>query len=431
MNPRVLRTICGLALLSFLILPGCQSSEPPVAKLPAAPVSVSQPISREIVNYDTYEGRIATPETVDVRARVRGEIIKISFQDGQHVNAGQLLFELDPRPYQASLAAAEAQKSSAAAALKLAKANYDRAVKLVPIGAESREKLDIYIAEQSTAVADMQKADANIQQAKLDLGYTKISAPIAGRISRPMQTMGNLVNGAPSDPPLTSIVSMNPMYVYFNVDERSLLRYLRSDLDHLKDRKQPKDYSLKEQKIPMYVGLEGEDGYPRQGMLDYADNRINPSTGTISIRGVLDNANGLLTDGMRARVRVPVTDPYKALLITERAIATDQDNKYVFVVSSEKLALRRDVTLDRTYEGLQIIKSGLNAEDWIIVNGIQRVRDGAEVLPHRVPMPGAASLEAAKASDKPGTVPAEPAKAKDKAGAGPAEPAKAKDKAQK
>ena len=385
----------------FLILTnalGCGSTTPPVAETPPPPVSVSQPLVRDVIDHDDYEGRIAAAKEVEVRARVRGHLKTVNFQDGQMVKEGELLYEIDPRPYEASLDAAKAQKASADANLELAKVEYARTESLVKSKAVSETELQVWKAKEGTAAAEVQRALAAIEQAKLDVDFAKVVAPITGKISRTQVTVGNLVNAGGGETLLTTIVSVDPMYVYFDVDERALLRYrqhfrrgmeggVEGGVDGGKKESgaQP---SVKDLKIPVSVALEGEENYPHQGVIDFADNRVNPSTGTIQVRGVLPNTERILDVGMRARVRVPVSDPHKALMITERAIGTDQGRKFVYVVNGQNVAERRDAKLGRLSDGLVVIPEGLKPEDWVIVNGIQRVRDGAKVEPKRISMPG-------------------------------------------
>lgn len=380
----------GGVILILTGLLGCDSTTPPVAETPPPPVSVSQPVAREVIEQDDYEGRIAAVETVEVRARVRGHVVKVNFQDGQIVQKDDLLFEIDPRPYQAALDAAKAQLAAADAALELATKEHRRAASLLQSRAASREEVDVWTGKQSVARAERLKAQAAVEQAQLDLDFTKIVAPIRGKTSRAQVTVGNLVNAGSGETLLTTIVSVDPMYVYFDVDERALLRYrqhFRKGVDGEK-KENGAEPAVKDLKIPVYVALEGEKTFPHQGVIDFADNRINPSTGTIQVRGVLPNPTRILDAGMRARVRVPVSDPQKALLITERAVGTDQGRKFVYVVNDQNIVERRDVNLGRLSDGLQVVREGVKPEDWVIVNGIQRVRDGAKVEPRRVPMSG-------------------------------------------
>jgi multidrug efflux system membrane fusion protein len=340
-----------------------------------------------VIDQDDYEGRIAPVENVEVRARVRGHLIKINFQAGQMVKEGELLYEIDPRPYKAALDAADAQKAGAEASLELAKTEYARTGSLVRTGAVSQTELQVWKAKQGTAAADVLKASAAIEEAKLDLDFTKVHAPITGKISRTEVTEGNLINAGGGETLLTTIVSVDPMYVYFDVDERALLRYRQ----HFRKGEigSGPEPSVKDLKIPVYVALEGEQGYPHKGVIDFADNRVNPSTGTIQVRGVLPNPKHILDAGMRARVRIPVSDPHKALVVTERAIGTDQGRKFVYIVNDQNVAERKDIKLGRLHDGLQVVDEGVKPEDWVVVNGIQRVRDGAKIEPRRTSMPGA------------------------------------------
>ncbi len=380
--------LSGLLLVLAGAVSGCGSNTLPVAETPPPPVSVSRPLVREVTDHDNYEGRIAAVETVEVRSRVRGHLVKVNFEAGQMVKAGSLLFEIDPRPYEAAMQAAEAQLAGANAALDLAKKEYTRTMSLLRSNAASREEADVWTGKQAVAQADRLKAQAAVAQVKLDLEFTKVLAPIDGKTSRALVTVGNLVNAGGGETLLTTIATVDPMYVYFDVDERSLLRY-RKEFRKDKVDEGGTQAPLKELKIPVAVGLEGEDGYPHKGVLDFADNRVNPSTGTIQVRGVLPNASRILDAGMRARVRIPVGDPHKVVMITERAVGTDQGRKFVYVVNEQSVAERRDVDLGRVSDGLQVVLKGVKPEDRVIVNGIQRVRDGATVEPKPVTMPGA------------------------------------------
>ena len=381
---RFFRGLAGACLILTILL-GCDAANPPMAELPPLAVTVSQPVVREIVDYDPFEGRIVAIPTVDVRAKVRGYLDKIDFQDGQVVEKDKLLFEIDPRPYEAALEGAEAQKAAAESALKLAQATAERDARLVGTGAVSRQEYDVSLGKQGVSQAEVRKAEAAITQAKLDLGFTKIKAPIKGKISQAQVRVGSLVNAGGGDTLLTTITSVNPIYVNFNVDERALRRYREN---FLKDKETVKDdQSLKNPKIPVEVALEGEEGYPHKGFLDFAENRVDPKTGTIQVRGELQNPDRMIDSGMRARVRVPVSKPYKALLVTDRAIGTDQNIKYVYVVDSDNVAKRRDVQLGRLEGGLRVIEKGLQAGDQVIVNGIQSVRPEMKVDPKLSEMP--------------------------------------------
>jgi RND family efflux transporter MFP subunit len=348
---------------------------------------VSRPVVRKITDFNEYDGRIGAAKTVQVRARVRGHLVKVNFQDGAIVKKDDLLFEIDPRPAKASLAAAKAQEKAAEAALQFAKAEYDRTRALVISNSASREELESWNAKQAIAKADTLKAKAAIDQAQLDLDYTKITAEMDGKVSRTQVDEGNLINAGGGETLLTTLVSVDPVYVYFNVDERSMIHYR----EHFRKGAKPDEPipPIKELHIPVHVALEGDEGYPHKGEIDFSDNKVNPSTGTLEVRGVLSNARRIFEDGMRARVRVPFGDAHTSVMVTERAIGNDQGKKFVYVVNEENTVQRRDVELGRLADGLQVIDEGLKPDEWVVVNGIQRVRDGMKAEPNQVPMPGA------------------------------------------
>jgi multidrug efflux system membrane fusion protein len=381
-----LRRSVGLVLLAGA-LSGCNPN-PPVSETPPPPVTVRQPVVQKVIDQDDYEGRIGAVETFEVRARVRGYLVKVNFEDGQMVKADDLLYEIDPRPYKTTLGGAEAVKLAADAAVQFARAEYDRVRSLARTGASSREELETWASKQVVAQGELAKAQAAVDRAKLDLGYTKVTSPITGKISRTQVSLGNLVNVGGGETLLTTVVSVDPMYVYFDVPERALLRY-RTQFDKGKKDEGGKRPPIKDLKIPVEVALEGEEGYPHHGTLDFADNRVNPSTGTIQVRGALPNPKRDLDSGMRARVRIPVSDPHEVLMVPDRAVGNDQGRKFLYVVNDQDLVERRDVQLGRVIGGMQVIPDGLNKDDWVIVNGIQRVRDGVKVDPKRGPTPGA------------------------------------------
>jgi RND family efflux transporter MFP subunit len=350
-------------------------------------VTVSKPIVKQVVDNDDYEGRIAAVKKPEIRARVRGELIKVNFKEGQMVKAGELLYEIDPRQYKAALDAAKARVKAADASMQYAQAEYDRTESLVNKKAASQFELETWRAKKLIARADMLKAQAAVQEADLNMKFTRVTAPISGRISRTQVPEGNLVNVGGGETLLTTITTVDPMYVYFNVDERSLLRYRKAY--PRKKGAQGKPLPIKDLNIPVYVALEGDQGYSHEGKIDFADNQVNPKTGTIQVRGVLPNPDGLLDDGMRARVQIPVSSPYKAVMVAERAIGTEQGRKFVYVVNNENVVQQRDVTLGRLFNGLQVIEQGLKGNERVVSNGIQRVREGMKVNPQEAPMPGA------------------------------------------
>ncbi len=380
-----------------LMLGGCTKT-PTLAPTEPPVVTASKPLEKPITDYDQYTGRLEAAETVEVRARVRGELIDIHFKDGALVKKNELLFTLDPRPYKAALGVAEAKKANAEASLKLATTEHQRNLKLYNDNkAASAQDVEVWLAKKNIALAEVSQAAAEIERANLDVEYTEIKAPITGRISRPQVTKGNLVNAGGGDMLLTTIVSVDPIYVYFDVDERSLQLY--------RDRRAKEVDAAERDKppvIPVFLGLIADgDQFPREGKIDFAENKLNSATGTIQVRGVFDNKDGRLTPGQFARVRLPVGEKYNGLLVTDLAIGIDQGQKYVLIVNSQNKAEYRAVSPGRLDGDLRIFPpgAGLNPGEWVIVNGVQRVRPGIEVRPEPVEMPtrSAAPTSAPKA----------------------------------
>ncbi|MCC7423926.1 MAG: efflux RND transporter periplasmic adaptor subunit [Planctomycetaceae bacterium] len=391
-----------------------------VAATPAPPppkVTVQHPEERELVDYDTYNGWTRPSEMVEVRSRVRGHIKKIHFTDGQMVKKGDLLFELDPRPYESDIERAKRQLDVDKAQMAFATAEADRDTDLFSKKAISKAEYERSIAQKDTAVARVAAAKQEVSRLELELEYSRITADISGRISRAQLTEGNLVNAGGTDPILTTIVAIDPIHVYFPVDERALLKYRESraarnaarqaeppaakaadgeagndpgaEGDEAKaaaPRKSNDD--IKAAKIPFDFGLETEKGYPHPGMLDFADNRIDPGTGTIEVRGYAANADGSFIPGSRVRVQVPISDTYKALLVPDVAILSDQDQRYVLVLNDENVVLRRNIQLGKLLpDGKRVIvpptdqKHALSVSDWVIVMGLQRARVNDPVEP--------------------------------------------------
>ncbi|MBI4863048.1 MAG: efflux RND transporter periplasmic adaptor subunit [Candidatus Riflebacteria bacterium] len=388
MNPTQRPFARGILALTVALITGCgeggSSGSKAISAAPPPPVMISTPIVRAVTDYDYYEGRISAVHTVDIRPQVKGYLTRIMFKDGDVVRGGDLLIEIDPRPYKAEVEQARAQLASSEAQLKLARAEFTRYTALAAKGVATKEDADTYTSKQGTATADTLKAKAALDEAELNLAFTRIVAPISGRIGRRMVDIGNLVD-ASSSSPLATIVSIDPMYVYFDIDERALLRY-REVHHHAAPSGTTGKAHLKDLKIPVEVALEGEVGYPHVGAIDFADNRVNKATGTIPVRGVLSNKNYAFIDGLRARVRLPVSDAHDVLLITEKAIGAEQGRRFVYVVDEKNVATRRDVTVEREHDRLRAVQ-GLKQGEKIVVTGIQRLRDGATVEPRSVTMP--------------------------------------------
>jgi multidrug efflux system membrane fusion protein len=379
----------GLLVLPAMVLVGCSGEAPPAASAELPKVTVAHPVSREEHDYEPFNGYLQPDKTQEVRARVRGQIQKVDFHDGDLVKKGELLFEIDPRPFQAALDAAKAQMAAAEAALELARAEYQRNFRLLQTGSASREEVEVWKAKQSVAVADRLKAKAEIERAELDLEYSRITADIAGRIGKAELTEGNLVNAGGSDPLLTTISAVDPMRLYFNVDERSLVGYAKQ-LGAQGKNVTELLAALKDAKTDFTFALETDTEYKHRGHLAFGNNRIDPGTGTIQLYGIVDNKNGFYLPGARVRIRLPVGKPYEALLVPDTAVLTDQDKKYLLVVEDKdgkKVVQRRDVTPGRLRDdGMRILLqgakgSGVTASDRVIVEGLQRARINYPVDP--------------------------------------------------
>jgi RND family efflux transporter MFP subunit len=379
----------GMAVLFALSMAimGCGTKPPAVVDLPAPVVTVCKPVVKEVTDYfSTFSGWTQATDEVEVRAQVSGYIEKINFIDGQEVKKGDLLVEIDPRPYKAALDKAMAEVAKCKAMVVKAKADMARSIRLLPTKAISQEDYDQSVAQKDMSEAQLQAAEAAQRDAEVNLGFTKIKSPIDGRISRIKITVGNLVQAnMGGSSVLTTIVSTNPMYVYFDIDERTML--LTQDVAKKKGRNSRPD-RIKEQNIPVEISLADEQGFPHKGILDFAENKVDSSTGTINVRGVFDNTSRYLTPGLFVRVRVPASDPHKALLVAESVIGADRDKKILLVVGKDDIAQAHEVQLGSVQGELREIKAGINANDLIIVNGIQRVRPPMKVTPQPGPMPG-------------------------------------------
>ena len=373
--------ITGLCVLIQLFT-GC-SSKPKTVKLPPTPVTVAFPVEREVSDAVFFTGRTDGSEFVEVRARVSGYLTKIHFKPGKLVNEGDPLFEIDDRPYVIALEQAEGELDRVNARLNRSKSELERAEKLLEKKIMAREDYDRIFADQSEAAASVKSAVAAMDRAKLDLSWTKINAPLTGLVSRELITSGNLV--AADQTKLTTILRQDPMYVYFDIDERTVLRILQLI-------REGKFKSARENDVPIQMALGNDNDYPHEGFVNFVDNRIEPTTGTMRIRGTFanpmqENASIKFTAGMFARVRIELTSRRLALLITERAILSDQDRKFVYVVNDKNEVERKEVSLGVFDNGLRAIDAGIEKTDRVIVNGVQRVRPGITVEPKIVTQP--------------------------------------------
>ncbi len=387
MSCRMSRFLPWLCLLSLGGLTGCgpTAAQAPSAGVPVIPVS--QPVQRQVTDYVDFTGRTDAVETVSIRARVTGYLVKIPFREGAEVKQNDLLFEIDPRPYQAQLDQAEGQVELNDASLKLAKATYerDRAIAQSVAGGVSRQQLDQDLAAVDEAAARLKAAKASTEVYKLNLEFCQVKSPIDGMVSRYYYTRGNLVNQ--DQTLLTTVVSLDPIYAYFDMDEPTLLRIRRAvnegRIKRVKDRSE----------IPIYMGLQGEDGYPHRGNFNFINNVVNPSTGSVAVRGKFDNprpeeGTRLLMPGMFVRIRLPIGQPHPATLVIDRALSSDQGLKYVYVVDAEhKVQYRRVKTGPLQDDGLRVIEDGLKPDDWVVVGGLQQLRPRMEIKPDPTPMP--------------------------------------------
>ena len=370
----------GALLLAGLIgLAGCQSkaSDGPPGGMGPPPVSVAPAVQRQVQEFDDFTGRLEAPQSVDVRSRVMGYIKAVHFRDGQEVRHGELLFTIDPDPYLAELARARAQLAAAQTRVELARSDEARGRELIGVKAISRQEYDELTSGTRNAAANVQAAEAAVQSAELNVGYTQIRAPIAGRASRanPAATVGNLVNIG--DPVLTSIVSLDRVYAYFDAGEDAYLKYVRLDREGTRP-------SSRANANPVRMGLADEEGFPHRGVMDFVDNRLNPQTGAMRARAVFDNADRRFTPGLFARIKLVGSGTYAAVLTPEQAIGTDQSKKFVLVVGQDNKAQFREVQLGPVIDGMRVIKSGVFPGDLVVVDGLQRVRPGMPVTPEKV-----------------------------------------------
>lgn len=371
----LLRALLPLALCAGLA--GCgQGSYDAKAQAGAGPPPVSVvPVTQRVVReFDEFTARLEAVDTVDVRARVAGTLDKVHFRAGQKVSKGDLLFTIDPRPFALEVARTQARLAAARTQSGLARSELARAEKLLPMQAVSQQEVDQLRAAVRTDETAIQAAEAELNVAKLNLSFTRITSPIAGRISRALVTAGNLVNAG--EPVLTTIVSIERVYAYFDASEATYLKYVRAGRDG-------SPTSVRETSSPVLMGLSDEDGYPHQGRMDFVDNRLNPATGSMRVRAVFDNANAQFTPGLSARIKLVGSAAHQATLVPERAISTDQTRKIVMVVGANNVVEPREVKTAALLDGMRVV-TGVKAGEKIIVDGLQRAIPGAPVTPQEV-----------------------------------------------
>jgi len=381
-------SVGALAFWATHVVSATGGSAAPAAAAAPVPVSVASVLERSVTEWDAFSGRIQAVDHVEIRPQVSGIIEAVHFNEGQIVKKGDALFTIDPRPFQADLARAEAAQAGAQAKLALAHTNLTRSQQLIQTHAVAQSDLDQSNDAVLEADASVKSAQAAVQTAQINLDYTEITSPVTGRVSRAEITVGNLVGTGLNTPALTTVVSVNPVYVEFEVDEQTFLKYAakgaagNSGIDQ----------------IPVAMGLANEDAYPRQGHLKSIDNSLDTTSGTIRIRAVFDNNDNELTPGLYAKVRMG-QPAAPAILVDDRAVGTDQDKKFVMVIDADNKASYRTVTLGPIVDGLRVVLSGLHKDERIVVNGLQRVRPNSIVAPTEIAMnpnpPGSAATVAA------------------------------------
>lgn len=433
----------AVILVGFVFLMGCHRNNPTIEEAPLV-VSVAQLNPGRALAYEEFTGRTTAIQVVDIKARATGYLEKVLFADGDEVKSGQLLYEIDPRTYEAEVKANQGSVANTEASLNLAKSNLDRAQRLLPKRAISEQDHDSYLAQTQQFTAQLVSAKAALERSELNLGFCKVYAPISGRISRSNIQAGNLVTADQTT--LTTIVSLDPIYAYFDVDEQTLLRVQQmireevseSGISKAKDfisqlmldeetvdktvrilnsplaqRKRallrnllktktgevalneleaildahPRFKSYRDTTVPVELGTRIDKGYPHIGKLDFMDNRLDSTTGTLRVRGVFPNNEGILTPDLSVRIRVPMGEPQAALLVSDAAVITDLDHKFLYVLNEKNEVEQRPVALGGLFQGMRIILGGVQSGDWIVVSNLQRIRAGMTVSRKEVPMP--------------------------------------------
>lgn len=388
------RKAMPLATSCLLIIVGSVGCEPRNAFVPPPPpeVTVAQPLTSTVAETIDFTGTTEARQVVQLRARVTGYLHRLAFEDGAHVKEGDLLFVIEPAPFEADVDAAKATLQKAVAQEQLAQANLNRALELQKSRAIAKQDVESNTAELATAAANVKAAEAALRKATLDLNYTEIRAPISGRIGRHLVDIGNLVTKEQTE--LAVIENIDPIFVYFDVSEAVYLRYAAL----VREGKVPDPTATP---LVLKAALQNEKGFPHLGSLDYTDLGIDPSSGTIRRRGVFPNSDGLLLSGLFVRIRTEIGDPTPKLLIEERAIGSDQRGSFVLVVDEKNKVEYRPVKLGLQTDSLRVIEEGIESGDWVIVNGMQRALPGSQVRPQRATMHGAESPSDANVSPTP------------------------------
>ncbi len=366
----------GLLTGIAILLMACdQAPQEQAMEMPPPQVTVAKPLLMELTDWDEFTGRLHAVESVEIRPRVSGYLQTVNFTEGSIVNKGDLLYVIDPRPYQAVLDQARADVVRARAALDLAENDLARAERLYKSRAISEEELDSRSNQKREALASLEAAKAAVTSAELNVEFTHIKSPITGRIGRTRITAGNLVTGGDFDSTmLTTIVSLDPVYVYFTADEQAVLHYTRMDMAGIRK-------SSRTTHNPVYLRLADEEDYTHEGYMDFVDNQIDLATGTLRVRAVIDNPDYLLVPGMFADVKLQGENQYEAILVPDAAISVDQTIRFVYVLGENNTVERRQIKPGRLEGSLRVIREGIEPDDQVIINGIQRVRAGVQVTP--------------------------------------------------
>ena len=358
-----------------LVLAACgeKQAQSPAAPPPPPAVSIANPLEKEVAEWDEYTGRFDAVDTVEVRARISGVLTEVKFKDGAIVKKGDLLFVIDPRPFQRILDKDRATLQGAKVQLEFAQKDLERARPLVANQTISAQGFDQRTQAVRQAEASVLSAEASVHSSELDVEFTQIHAPINGRISRKLVSEGNFITGGSgSGTLLTTIVSIDPIYFYFDISEADFLKYKRLAESGARP-------SSRENPNPIELGLQGDEGFPYKGLMNFVDNRIDQNTGSQRGRAIFQNPNGILQPGLFARIRLIGSAKYRAILLPDVAVATDQSNRFVFVVADDGTVSTKPVVLGPLIDGLRVIRSGVSASDWVIVNGVQRARTGLKV----------------------------------------------------
>ena len=382
-----LAVVAGAFLFADASTSPPSSEQPAAGPPPATPVSVAVAEEREVALWDEFSGRLEAIERVELRSRVAGEVQDVHFREGALVEKGDLLVTIDPAPYAAEVDRAEAQVTAARAQLALATSELDRTRQLWERRVVPQRELDERVNAKRKAEANLRAVEAGLKVAQLNLGYTAVRAPVSGRAGKLEVTVGNLVAAGPGAPVLTTLVSVDPIYASFSADEEAVARVLGS---------LGANPHAQVERIPVQMVTATSNGATFEGRLQLIDNQVDAPSGTVFVRAVFDNPDGALMPGQFARLRMGRAAPEPAVMISERAVGTDQDKKFVTVVGADNKAVYREVTLGAAVDGLRVVTQGLEAGERVVVNGLQRVRPGALLAPQLVPMLAAAQGTASR-----------------------------------